>query len=118
MLKQLVFLHYRDASQSVSVIDAGSGKLVPNFSYDLRKAWQRPHKEIEAQVNPAYAIAPYPGVILQEEITMDTANHHYETVAEAKKGAVKIIYCNVSALRQDPITGETRPQNYINTSIV
>lgn len=103
-------------SQTTSRIDAGSGKLVPNFSYDLRKAWQRPHKEIEAQANPAYALAPYPGAILQlqEEISLDAANHHYETVAEATSGTGKV-YCNVSSLLQDQnITAETRPQDYIN----
>ena len=105
------FSYYRDLN--TSRIDAGSGKLVPNFSYDLRKAWQRPHKEIEAHTNPAYAVALYPGVILQE-VTLDTANHHYETVAEATKGASKVYY-NISALRQDQHSiGETKPQDYIN----
>ena len=107
----MLFPYYRDLN--TSRIDAGSGKLVPNFSYDLRKAWQRPHKEIEAHANPAYAVAPYPGVILQE-ITLDATSHHYETVAEATKGAAKVYY-NVSALIQDQhSTAETRPQNYIN----
>ena len=109
-----LFLHCRD--QTDSKIGAGSGKLVPNYSYDSRKAWQRPHKEIEAHANPAYAVVVYPGVILQQEITLEAAaNHHYETITLSDATKAKAhVYCIVGALQQDQHSVAETSQGTIN----